>query len=112
MLVTVRQLVRKELYRDMTCIFDDDKRLSFVKEHFNSKNYIKVAEIELVDNVERPLSLGFELTNSIENSWYKNPYIKATPYAKEGCRSTSVGDVIQMQGKSFMVAGCGFTEII
>jgi hypothetical protein len=111
MLITIRHLPR-ETYRDMSCIYDDEQRARFAKEELKNNNYIRVADIELIDeNIDKSLSLAYELTNSIDSAWYDNADIDVANNAKEGCRSTSVGDIIQIQGKSYMVAGCGFIEI-
>ena len=110
MLVTIRHLPR-EAYRDMRGIYDEDERLVFAKDQLTHNNYVRVAEFEVGKDIDNKLSLAYELTNSIQNAWYENPNINVSEEAKDGCRSTSIGDLIQIDGRSYMVAGCGFTEI-
>ena len=63
----------------------------------------KVAEVD-ADN----LADAFELTNTIHDVWWKNSGVTAVV---SPCRSTSVGDVIVMNGQAYRVAGCGFDKI-
>ena len=109
MLVTIRHLP-KEAYRDMSCIYNEDERVAFAKDQLIHNNYLRVAEF-YADEDEKYLSIAYELTNSIQTPWYESPYLQVANSAKEGCRSTSIGDIIQVEGRSYMVAGCGFTEI-
>jgi pectate lyase len=62
-----------------------------------------VAEVE-TDSLED----AYQLTNNIENSWVENE--KVTAKVDRG-RSTSMGDVLEQDGKYHMVAGFGFAEI-
>jgi len=111
MLVTVRHLPR-EAYRDISCIYDEGERLVFAKDQLKHNNYIRVADIEIkTHSINKALNLAFEVTNSIDVPWYLADDIDVAESAQEGCRSTSVGDIIQILGISYMVAGCGFTEI-
>jgi hypothetical protein len=107
MLVTVRHI---QSTREMNSTFDDNKRLEIAKDALRHNQYIRVAEFEADEN-EKPLSLAYELTNSIDFPWYERTNINVSLHAREGCRSTSVGDIIQVQGRSYMVAGIGFIEI-
>jgi hypothetical protein len=71
-------------------------------------NYHLVAEL--------PGGLGIEdvyrLTNSIERSWWENPLVRPM-FRAEGCRSTSIGDVIVDVGKdqAFICLSVGWKEI-
>jgi hypothetical protein len=60
-------------------------------------DYNLVAEVDSTDVEEI-----FVLTNNITHSWTKNAKVKAV---KEKCRSTSMEDVVEINGKYFR---CGF----
>ncbi len=82
----------------------------------NDENTVKMAELcgphyEVVARVEsEDLDQIYELTNSIFQSWVKNDKVAARN--PEGCRSTSIGDIITLDnGKSYVVASVGFKEI-
>lgn len=65
--------------------------------------YVPVAEVsaESLDEV-------FTLTNSIESVWWENPRVK-TLFKGEGCRSTSVGDiVVDVLGRGYFCARIGW----
>jgi hypothetical protein len=66
----------------------------------------EVAKVEIP--IESNLDLAFRLTNTISQSWLKNPEIKSQLTA---CRSTSVGDVFETEGKFFLVQNVGFQQI-
>jgi len=109
MVVTIRHLSR-EAYRDMSCIYDEDERLTFAKDVLKNNNYIRVAEFQ-ADEQEDILNIAYELTNSIDAPWVESSWLQVANHAKDGCRNTSIGDLIQINGRNFMVAGNGFTEI-
>ena len=112
MLVTIRHLPR-EAYRDMSCIYDENERLQFAKEQLKNNNYVRVAEFEPLNDssIDELLSIAYEITNSLQESWYLSGETVVSEIAKGGCRSTSVGDIIQIRGASFMVDSFGFTEL-
>lgn len=68
------------------------------------ENLTKVAEVSIND-----LETAFELTNHIEHNWTHNKGV--TPLVSEP-RSTSVGDVLEIEKKFYIVAASGFEEII
>jgi len=70
------------------------------------KNFELVADVNLPDDID----LAFQLTNSIEDNWWEHPGV--TKGSKEGYRSTSVGDVIELSdGTYHMVDGSGWVEV-
>ena len=81
--------------------------------HFNSADQAQFALIgfpkfHLVAEVSTDsLADAFHLTNSIEAHWSVNQSVKALLVS----RSTSVGDVLEQDGKFFVVASFGFVEI-
>ncbi len=115
MLLTVRHLT-KEATRDISCIFEDDKRLEFAQDQLKHNNYIRVADIEgrhAVESIDVWLEEAYKLTNSIDSAWYEtnSSFVDVSVEALKGCRSTSIGDIVQIQGVSYMVASCGFLQI-
>jgi len=57
------------------------------------------------------LEESFRLTNSIDCPWHLNENISVSDYAKGGCRSTSKGDIIMVNGRTFIDASFGFLEL-
>ena len=108
--ITVRHLTRED-FRDMGCIFDDDKRLAYAREVLKNNNYERVADMNLGGSSSTILEDAYRLTNSIDTAWYENVDLLVAEGFQDGCRSTSVGDIVQLAGESYMVAGCGFRHI-
>ncbi len=63
----------------------------------------------LVAEVDGNLETAFRETNSCEEAWYEcdSPILKVIKEA----RSTSVGDIMELDGKVYVVASVGFTEL-
>ena len=65
------------------------------------------------DTISFILEEAFYLTNSHNNGWFENDI--AEPCAKNGCRSTSVDDIISIESDDgitfYKVASIGFEEI-
>lgn len=66
---------------------------------------VKVAEVDCDD-----LSTAYERTNSIDSHWIENEGVKVFA-AEDRCRSTSVGDVMRLNGRVHMVGMIGFTDL-
>lgn len=98
-----------DLRRDISC-YRDEKLATIIND--NIDKLVIVAEIprRLVEH-DRELESAYRLTNTVDFSWYKNLNIGVTEFAAEGCRSTSIGDVIEMDGINYMVDGCGFKKL-
>ena len=65
---------------------------------------VGVGVIELLDQV-------FKLTNTIDNKyWWENEQVIKI-FTKEGCRSTSTGDIIKIDDAFWRVASFGFDKI-
>ena len=106
--------------------FDEDARLQFgyfskPKEFAEiignqpTTDFVEVAKVE-TDN----LHVAYEQTNSIEAAWYYNDGLTVSFDLKEQVpeneecnrkRSTSVADIMELNGQFFAVATCGFVEI-
>lgn len=71
--------------------------------------YQHVADVDGSD-----LERAYMLTNTIDGPWWKNAGVDfhgSPDYGMDGCRSTSVGDLLQRDGKFHEVQSCGFAEI-
>lgn len=63
----------------------------------------KAADVDTDD-----LDVAFRLTNNIDRAWTCNEGVTPTMDSR---RSTSVGDIMTIDGKRFMVASVGFVEL-
>jgi len=59
------------------------------------------------------LDNAFRLTNSIDSAWFDNQDLTLTEDVKEkgGARSTSVDDIVSLDGQKFVVAMAGFEPV-
>lgn len=80
-----------------------EKVLAAVQGMDEDFRYELVAEVETDD-----LDKAFELTNHISRDWRTNASLRAMPAAR---RSTSVGDLLEKDGRKYLVAMFGFKEI-
>ncbi|HCX24606.1 MAG TPA: hypothetical protein DHN29_21995 [Cytophagales bacterium] len=72
------------------------------------EDYIHVASVDIDDT---DMGLVFQLTNTIDHYWWDNPGITAR-FEGDGCRSTSVGDVmITSSNRVLRCAGIGWEEV-
>lgn len=94
-----------ELFREACCALDENLITDFLPDRFTL-----VAELGIRDTVspEDALDIAFEYTNSIDRHWSENKGVRAIG---EKTRSTSVGDVVEVDGSKFVVAGIGFKPI-
>lgn len=75
---------------------------------FGMTNLSFPADYELVAYVETDdKEKAFELTNHIHQEWWKNEGVKCLKEA----RSTSVGDVLEVNGKLLRCENCGWMEL-
>ena len=63
----------------------------------------------LVAEFDGDLETAFRVTNSCLDAWYENPH-PSLKVIKEA-RSTAVGDVMELDGKVYVVASVGFNEL-
>ena len=64
---------------------------------------VKVAEID------GDLNDAYRLTQNIDEAWAQNPDVRFfSPDGEDEARSTSVGDVMEMDGVFYVVASVGF----
>jgi hypothetical protein len=88
-------------FLDYMILFDDELAKEKAN-HLTPQELVPVAEVE-TDSLEE----AYRLTNHLDKSWYENHGVKTLLKS----RSTSVGDVLHINGKQFLVAMCGFIEI-
>lgn len=86
-------------YADITTRGDINK----IKLAFTLGEYVHVADVDSDD-----LDVAFEKTNHIDRSWMENEGVTAHGTRQ---RSTSVGDVLEVNGKLYAVSGVGFTAL-
>ena len=77
-------------------------RLQAIENATWPQDYDFVATVD-TDNLE----VAFELTNSIDCAWWTNAKV-ISRFEDDGCRSTSVGDVIIIDGRPFQCASVGW----
>lgn len=81
--------------------------VEFVKSNLNKYTlvaYVDTTAVKLGEILER----AFSRTNSYELPWYQDSRNGATETAAQGCRSTSVGDVLEFAGVKYVVDSFGF----
>lgn len=61
-------------------------------------------------DVQNVLSYAYGCTQTVERLWWEHPDV--TKLGDGGHRSTSVGDVIELDGKFWLVADIGFRECL
>ena len=63
--------------------------------------------------IDNTLEIAYMLTQNLESKWIDNLDVEVTDAVREkgGCKSSSVGDVFQIEDKFYAVAGCGFEEV-
>lgn len=77
----------------------------------NLHKYKTVVALEMGGTPTSILNEAYALTNSVEEAWYKNPDILVDEEVAQGCRSTSIGDIIEIEGVVYLTDGFGFVCI-
>lgn len=81
----------------------------FLESQFRTPDELPAASLEKVAEIASDdKEKAFELTNHIDHDWTENEEV--TPLVSKP-RSTSVGDVMEIDGKFFIVKSHGFKEI-
>ena len=71
-----------------------------------------VAFVEVPKNVvvDQKLETAFRLTNSVNHAWWENEGV--TPmFPEQGCRSTSVGDMVLVGTEKYVCASTGWKKL-
>lgn len=96
----------------MITVYHNDKFLDLSFEHNIAKAFkdkmMNVHLRKVADVDTNSLDDAFRLTNHISDSWTKNEEVNAAVVEP---RSTSVGDVMEKDGKQYIVAMSGFEEM-
>ncbi len=81
---------------------------------FLASTAVKMNDLHPVAEVNtHDLEMAWRLTNTIEYPWIDNERVKFLGrHHGDGCRSTSVGDVLERDGKFFIVDSWGFKPVI
>ena len=89
----------------MIKVYHNDMFLAYILNPSLKKNTVHlVAEVDTDD-----LDEAFRLTNNITHLWVINKGVKAVEGVQH--RSTSVGDLLEWNGKSYVVESVGFREL-
>ena len=102
--MTTKALVFQKDWKWMT----DD---SYPNDKFNL-----VAEVNIPDELKYSnksmsvLDWAYEWTNTIDNYWWDNQNV-IPKFEGEGCRSTSMGDLIKIDDGVYSVEACGFKPV-
>ena len=71
---------------------------------------VAMVEVSKSATVNEKLELAFRLTNSIEYAWWENEEV--TPmFPEQGCRSTSVGDMVLIGTEKYVCENMGWTKV-
>jgi len=115
MFVTIRHLPQKEL--DNLNGLSEMEKVQKAKEYFRNNEYIKVADVEMDSNkLQEILDEAVTISTSQEKPWYTKriPGLfihNLEEKNKLGCRDTTIGDLIQINGKTFVVLANSFKDI-
>lgn len=63
-----------------------------------------------IDSVVEALEFAFMASNNIDIAWVKNPCWSEVRNS-EGCRSTSVGDIVAIDGVQYECSPIGWKEV-
>lgn len=74
----------------------------------NLHKYKTVVALEMGGTPTSILNETYALTNTSDVAWYQNPDILVDEEVAQGCRSTSIGDIIEIEGTVYVADGCGF----
>jgi len=95
-----------KLFADATVLADSDAVRTLQERGF----YAHVAAVELEPAEEEPaLEEVYMLTNSIDRHWSENSEVTITDSPK--LRSTSVGDILCIKDRHYLVAALGFERL-
>jgi hypothetical protein len=89
-------------YADVTCFGSAEAALAA----WEAGDYTHVADVYCEGK-----EWAYRQTNHIESNWQDNSDVMATDAARDGAKSTSVGDVLVMEnGDRYVVASFGFEK--
>lgn len=103
---TLLQLIMPSFGDNDTAVSPGDPLYDTVKEAFTGGQYIHVADIDHEDP-----SFAFRYTQHLDESWTAFPHPSVIPVQGMAARSTSVGDILEIDGRYMLVAGSGFKPL-
>ena len=71
---------------------------------------VAFVEVDKEWTVTEKLEFAFEMTNSINDAWYNNKEITKM-FDGDGCRSTSVGDMLLVGTEKYKCEGSGWSKV-
>jgi len=80
------------------CAFEDSPRVA------------ALVEVDTQEDEEHTLDVVYEKTNTLHQEWWKNEGVLAV-FTEQGCRSTSVRDIIKIGDAFWRVASFGFDKL-
>lgn len=86
----------------------EETYISFFKDEFVSVSEEQLSLVAEVDTED--LQTAFRLTNTVETEWWTQAGVTYL-FTGDACRSTSVGDVLELNGTYYAVAPLGFKEV-
>ena len=72
---------------------------------------VAFVEVSKSATVNEKLELAFRLTNNIDCGWWENEEVTPMFPDKEGCRSTSVGDMVLIGTEKYVCEGTGWEKV-
>jgi hypothetical protein len=92
---------------------EGSKIFDYVNRAFKNGLYEKVANVNpTASDVNELLELVFRESQSLENAWFAKATESLMPIGKGPYRSTSVGDVVEVDGEYFFTAPLGFKRLV
>ena len=87
------------------------ENVSVVHAAFDEKPHlVAFVEVDKEWTVTEKLEFAFEKTNSINDAWYNNKEITKM-FDGDGCRSTSVGDMLLVGTEKYKCEGLGWSKV-
>ena len=111
--ITIKHLENEE-FRTASCYYENDKLIEHVSNSIKTNKVTEVAKINFTKSIldiNDILNDAYRMTNSIEDNWFENSSINVSKEARKGCRSTSKGDIIEIENRRWIVCSIGFKEI-
>lgn len=93
--------------------FGHERLVALAQEFWNDRRYTKVAAVKLycgMEGVVSKLNYVFRMTNSAGRKWWDSAYVTSY-FIANGCRSTSAGDVIKVDGEFYVACAVGFEKL-
>lgn len=75
----------------------------------NLSDFTKVAVLTVVEH--GALDIAYTRSNNIDSAWIEGSDV-VERFVSGGCRSTSMGDMIEVDGKFSLVAAFGFVPVV